>query len=32
VREANVLVGDATTLGPAGKVAAVAQQITVPLL
>jgi hypothetical protein len=32
VREAPILVGDGVTLGPSGKVAAVAQTITVPLL
>jgi hypothetical protein len=32
VGEAAILVGDGTTLGPSGKVAAVAQAITVPLL
>jgi hypothetical protein len=32
VREAPILIGDGTTLGPSGKVAAVAQAITVPLL
>lgn len=32
VREAPILIGDGVTLGPAGKVAAVAQAITVPLL
>lgn len=32
VKEAPILIGDAVTLGPSGKVAAVAQAITVPLL
>lgn len=32
VREAQILLGDCQTLGPAGKVAAVAQAITIPLL
>jgi hypothetical protein len=32
VREANVLIGDGVTLGPSGRVAAVAQAVTIPLL
>lgn len=32
VREAQIIVGDTTTLGPSGKLAAAAQTITVPLL